>query len=285
MSNDPISIGGKAVSALIAEADATPKPGLVDRANNGAHRDMNHALFLKSADALYGYFCDIAAKGYETARLPPSEAFLLMRQEGKEAENRMFAVTGGVNTHKGAIFSLGLVAAAAGRLSGSGYTPEMLLDTAAAFVAEICQRELFGLKTPATKGECAYRQYGLLGARGEAQNGFPAVRGYGLPSFRYALTIQDSEEVALLFSLINLMANMFDTNIVTRVHYSQGEYVRQRALQVLASPNPIGSLNWFRELTDMDEEFIARNISPGGCADMLALTHFVHALTVNQSIE
>lgn len=274
-------IGRLCHAALVAEVDATPKPGLVDRANNGAHADMDHALFVKSAGALLPYFENIAAMGGYTAKLPPLEAFAACRPLGVQAERDMFSATGGVNTHKGALFSLGLLAAAAGRLNAAekALYPDSVCEIAAAFTEGICARELHPIKAPATKGECAYLLYGALGVRGEAEAGFKSVRNIALPAYEGALCGGANENDALLYALLHLMAQVPDTNVLTRQNAETAAYAKSAAAALLSRALPVGSGAWRNALKDMDTDFIARDISPGGCADLIACAHFLHALS------
>lgn len=273
-------IGRLCHAALVAEVDATPKPGLVDRANNGAHADMDHTLFVKSADALLPYFESIAEMGKYTATLPTPEAFAACRPLGVQAERDMFEATGGVNTHKGAIFSLGLLAAAAGRLAAANraLSPDSVCEIAAAFTQGICARELYPTKTPATKGERAYLLYGAFGVRGEAEAGFQSVRNIALPVYQRALHNGANENDALLHALLSLMAQVLDTNVLTRQNGDMAAYTRAQAAAFLSRALPVGSQPWRSALKEMDTDFIARNISPGGCADLIACAHFLYAL-------
>lgn len=273
-------IGEACYLALLAEVSATPKPGLVDRANCGAHRDMDFALFQRSAESLRGYYPQIAAGGAATATLPPQQAFVSMRPLGVVAEKAMLAATGGVNTHKGAIFSLGLTAAAAGRLQSLGrpLRPESVCACAASFVLGITQLELAQSAAAATRGAQAFRLHGASGARGEAEAGFPHALQHGLPAYRRALRLGASENDALLEALLHILAHMQDTNILLRCGPEAAKYARTCAEALLAKKHPIGSAPRREALEKMDADFIPRNISPGGCADLMALCWLLNRL-------
>lgn len=161
-----VEIGDLAYEALLAEVNATPKPGLVDRANAGAHTDMDHGTFLLSAEALRPWFREFARLGEASAPKAPEAVLPSLRPAGIAAEEAMFAATGGVNTHKGAIFSLGLLTTAAVRLTALNrpLTPEDTAATAGAFVSGICERELG--QTATTKGGAGLSRRWLHGGTG-----------------------------------------------------------------------------------------------------------------------
>ena len=272
---DRDAIAGQAVRALLYEVCTTPKPGLVDRANNGSHRDMDVFTFVDSTAALLPYFRSAASIGQETAERPPGETFLRLRRAGLEAERAMLAATGGINTHKGAIFSLGTVCAAAGRL----WTPESpwpsaeaILDECAAVSKEAVEADFTALQTQAaqTKGQRFFLEHGLRGIRGELADGLPAVRTAGLPALEDALKAGASLEEAGSAALIRLITEVTDTNLVAR----GGMEGRQWAARAAAGLS--GTVLAREALEELDREFIRRNLSPGGCADLLAITYFLY---------
>ncbi len=273
-----------ATAALIKEVGATPKPGLVDRNNTGAHRDMDHGLFVASARALEPHFAAFAKIGGDTGTLAPETAFeTALRPAGVLAEQAMLAATSGVNTHKGAIFSLGLLLAAAARNLALELplTPDVVSTTAAGFVSGICARELkSGVKKPVTKGERAYLEYGVKGVRFEAESGFPTVLFVTLPGYRRLLSQGADENAALCGALIQTVAVVADTNVITRLDAKAGDYARQaaKACWELLQKLPVGSPSWYGEILKLDADFIQRGISPGGCADLLACAWFLSSL-------
>ena len=184
-------IGACAVEAMLYEVSATPKPGLVDRANNGAHHDMDFFTFMSSAAALRGSFDAFARIGVQHQAGPLHEMLPALQQAGRTAEQQMFALTQGVNTHKGMIFSLGMLAGAAGRLAAQGetLTAEKLCRSVAALCTGITAAAYAGIREQGqlTKGEAMYLKYGVTGVRGEVENGFPTVRRAGLPVCRAAI--------------------------------------------------------------------------------------------------
>ncbi|WP_039055361.1 triphosphoribosyl-dephospho-CoA synthase CitG [Enterobacter sp. Bisph1] len=251
-----------AAQALRLELDLTPKPGLVDRNNSGSHQDMDHRLFLNSIAAITPWFAVFAAAGKNHAQRPAREQLRLLRPMGIACEQAMFTATGGVNTHKGGIFSLGLLSFAAGRLQGQGRT--VSADALCREVSEMCRglvaRELAARPQAITAGEKQFRQYGLTGARGEAEQGFATVRQAVLP-FWY----QEQGERRLHNALLRLMAANRDSNLVSRGGIDGLQYVQTYAAKLLAK-------GWDSEaLRQMDKALIARRLSPGGSADLLAV--------------
>ena len=274
-------IGACAVEAMLYEVSATPKPGLVDRANNGAHHDMDFFTFMSSAAALRGSFDAFARIGVQHQAGPLHEMLPALQQAGRTAEQQMFALTQGVNTHKGMIFSLGMLAGAAGRLAAQGetLTAEKLCRSVAALCTGITAAAYAGIREQGqlTKGEAMYLKYGVTGVRGEVENGFPTVRRAGLPVCRElrekGLAIND----VLVGTLIALIAENQDTNILGRHDLETFQAVQQAAKDVLALGS-VGTEAGRRAIRSMDEEFIKGYISPGGSADLVAVTHFLYEM-------
>ena len=230
-----------AVQALLEEVRFTPKPGLVDQRNPGAHRDMSLALFQRSAQALMPSFRRFAALGLEGA------SPLRLQEAGLEAERAMFAATGGINTHKGAIYSMALLLSAAGEtLSRGGELFAIAARTARALPAPVN-----------TNGSAVRSRYGVGGVRGEAAAGYPTLRAC------WRVLRQEGALAALLWS----MAHLEDTNLYHRGGASGAAYVRQAAADILSAPPSC------REALALalDDQLILRNLSPGGSADLLAL--------------
>ncbi len=265
-------IAVQAYGALIREVNVTPKPGLVDRNNSGAHKDMDIRHFFASATALRPYFCACAEEGFLTRDLPAAEILPRLRPKGLEAEQTMYKATFGANTHKGAIFSLGLLCAAAGRIPPHQWTEEALLAQCGEFCRGITGE--LAVETPHTAGERQFSQYGLTGVRGQAEAGFPAVSQVGLPILREALSRGLSENDSLAVTLLHLIAATDDTNLIRR-----GGRDAQLALKVQLSrmlkDTPFPSMD---EILQLDQQFIQKNLSPGGSADLLALICFIHRI-------
>ena len=267
---DAETVGNLACRALLYEVCVTPKPGLVDRDGNGSHSDMDIYTFLRSASALAPYFTECARTGRRTAGLAARETFAKLRLAGKMAEGVMLSATGGVNTHKGAIFSMGLVCGAAGRLDRDAWrSPERVLSEAAAIVKGLSAHDFADL-TPGnavTHGQKLYLRHGVTGIRGEAEAGFPAVLRYGLPVLDNGLAMGKSPDEAGAAALLSMLARTVDTNMLARNGGDIPESVTAELSATLdATPYPDTET-----LRKLDAEFIRRNLSPGGSADLLSL--------------
>lgn len=267
----------RAYLALQQEVSVTPKPGLVDRNNNGAHKDMGIRHFFISANTLRPFFCRFAETGYLTRDLAPTETFSQIRTIGTEAEAAMLHATGGINTHKGAIFSLGLLCAAAGRLDPAHWQAEALLSECAAMTKGLMEKDLGGITvhTAKTAGERLYAQYGVTGVRGQAEAGFPAVKNVGLPTLETGLKKGLSLNDAGAATLLHLLAATDDTNLINRSNRQTQLAVKAQVAQLLAK-DPFPAMDTIGQL---DQEFMKKNLSPGGSADLLAMTYFLLYLT------
>jgi holo-ACP synthase/triphosphoribosyl-dephospho-CoA synthase len=269
-----------ATKALLDEACTTPKPGLVDRDNSGSHRDMDLFTFMASAAALSPYWARCIEIGQDSANLPPPDTFLQLRKAGLAAEEAMFAATGGVNTHKGAIFTLGVVCGAVGRLwkpDAPCRAPLSILAECRSMTSSVLKAELgsiasAGLEHADTSGQRLYLRYGLTGIRGEVAQGFPSVAQVALPILERALEAGYSRNDAGAMTLIHLIARGCDTNMVARGGMETAQAAARNAAELLertAFPS-------MADIARMDQDFIAKNLSPGGCADLLAVTYFLH---------
>ncbi len=278
-------IGAIAVEAMLYEVSATPKPGLVDRANSGAHHDMDFFTFMSSAAALRGYFDECAAIGAGHAQQPIAGLLPCLQAAGIVAERQMFTLTQGINTHKGMIFSLGILAGAAGWAAarGKGLTAEYLGSLAARMCAGLCESAYSDLmerpQEQLTKGEAMYLRYGVTGVRGEAQSGFRSVLMLSLPVYRQERQAGVSANDALVDALLQLLAGAGDTNILGRHDWQVLCYAQQQAAQAIARGG-MQTVAGREAVQAMDEDFIRRWISPGGCADLVAVTHFCYEVEI-----
>ena len=280
-------VGEQAQRALLCEAAITPKPGLVDRANAGAHEDMDVFTFIDSACALRTYFEACAREGLARRGGDAQACFDALRTPGLLAEDAMKRATHGVNTHKGAIFSLGIYAAALGMgYDGEGSDPAAALTRCGEMTRGRMQEELeaIGRQEARTFGEEIYKKRRVGGVRAEAAGGFASVREAGLPRLRAALDAGLSLNDAGLCALVALMACTKDTNAVRRGGEEAAEGLRRAAAEMdegIAAAIADGTIGARMEalrarLTRWDEAFIRARISPGGCADLLALTLLAH---------
>lgn len=272
----PIIVMQAAVRALLYEVAVTPKPGLVDRANRGAHNDMDFFTMTDSIVALAPHFAAFAHEGFEwNGSL--SELFLNIRSLGIRAEHNMFSATHGINTHKGLIFSLGILCAATGYIARHHRKAdiEAILKTAGIMAADV-MKDFRGIDTgnAKTHGEKLYAFYGITGIRGEAADGFPNVRQYAIPTLKKFLSegasLNDAGSVALLY----LLAHVDDTNIIARSNPETGRMVRQMVSEKISENKNIVDLLQFAG--ELDSYFVKNHLSPGGCADLLAISFFVY---------
>lgn len=268
-------IGRLAIRSLYREAALAPKPGLVSPSSQGSHRDMDFTTFLRSLQSLRPYFPAIAACGLGRP------GFASLRRLGIEAEAAMLVATGGVNTHRGAIFNLGLLCAAAGRLLGDGERPGAA--TACAVVKDVWGAEILaGLSAVSdtatlSHGLSVARRYGSGGARQEAAAGFPAALEVGLPAYRSAMAATGDGELAAVQTLFALIAELEDTNLLWRGGRPGLAHGRQAAAAFLAAGG-IFAGDWRGHAAAIDADFVARNLSPGGSADLLGVTLFLAEL-------
>lgn len=268
--------GNMAYQSLLEELYTTPKAGLVDRNNNGSHKDMNIPLFEKSALALKPYFRSCFETGVETRDLPCEKAFGQLRNIGKNAEKTMFAVTNGVNTHKGAIFSLGVICGAVGRL-WSGESRKLNAEDVFSTCAELVKKDMdndFEKMDTSTVGGRLYRELGITGIRGEVMSGFLSVKKFGLPIFSQALNKGFSRNNAGAVTLAYLISKVEDTTIYNRGGKNGADFAKQSAEDLFKDSNFPNIEN----LEELDKKFIEKNLSAGGCADLLAVTYFMERL-------
>lgn len=278
-------IGGYAENALREEVYTTPKPGLVDLHDTGAHRDMDVYTFEKSARALGPYFSEMAVAGYLEDG-PPERVFREIRRIGIMAEKAMFRATGGVNTHKGAVFTLGILSAAAGycfREYGD-FETRQILRTAGKMTCSVLEEEFQSMKMrkPETAGERLYKLYGERGVRGEAQKGFPVISRYGYPMMKNCFTAGEDRNRTYLNVLLYIMTELNDTNILARGTWDDLRWLKRKSAAVMKDGGAF-SQEGYRRIVKMNEECISRNISPGGAADMLAAVIFLYRLETELS--
>ena len=268
---DRDTLAAHAVRSLLYEVLTTPKPGLVDRENSGSHGDMDIFTFADSSSVLYPYFYECARLGQEIS--DPKELFSALRPVGMEAEARMFRATRGVNTHKGAIFSLGLLVAATAGVEREAWKNSTDLCTRCGEMTQgLTEKELASVKIPRTKGEEMYLRYGEAGIRGQAEGGFPAVRNVGLPLLETRLSQGESWNSAGRTALLALLSAQVDSNLLARGDKKTQEWAAQLA-QDLLEREPHPSTESLHRLNTL---YVEKNLSPGGTADLLALCYFLH---------
>lgn len=273
------AVGRLASLSLLREMELTPKPGLVDQTNAGAHHDMDLATFRASLAAISPWFPVFFQQGVDGCQIEARAFLSQLRRSGLDCERAMLAATGGVNTHKGSVFSLGLLCAAAGRLLARGDTLgcQGVCAEVAAMCADLVQRELTLPSAAHSHGERLYWQYGLTGARGEAQSGFATARTHGVLPYLRACAKGLDEEAALLEALLHLMAHNPDTNLVARGGLPGLVWVQTEARRLLACPDTTPTIRK-SQLAALDQQLITRRLSPGGSADLLAVSWFLARL-------
>lgn len=262
------------LDALRHEAMAWPKPGLVTPVDSGSHHDMNIGTFLASIDALQGSFARLARAGSR------GESFAALQAIGIEAEKKMHRATGGINTHRGAIFNLGLLVAAAASRSEDAATAY----ECGAIVAKLWGKEISAGRrlAAASHGNSVFSQFAAGGARAQAAAGFPAVYHIGLPALRHHLRAGHSEQTAQIATLLALMEHLPDTNLLWRAGDAGLDFVRGAAADFNRAGS-VGATGWQDHLLVMHREFVARNLSPGGSADLMAASWLVHQLEPDPS--
>ena len=291
----PYIIGHLAARALQVELDTTPKPGLVDLHDNGAHHDMDHALMQRSIRTLRPYFTRLARLGLENAQ--PEHADIV--RVGIEAEHAMLEATGGVNTHKGALFALGLSSVAIASLTGRGGVSPPTKPAGAPTALRLLPKILSALAhqfpdTHGTHGSEAKAKAEdmpmsgarrplsqLKGALDNAREGYPQLFAEWLPF--YESRVAEADPCALHKTLLRIMCDLDDTNIVYRTSPDTMLRVKEEAQRLL--DRHIGVNDGATLKADMEAmncRFKTLNISPGGSADMLSLVVFLYSAVRKQ---
>jgi triphosphoribosyl-dephospho-CoA synthase len=260
-------LGALAEDCLRRECETWPKPGLISHVDSGSHTDMDAVMLIRSAAALRPAFEALAKAGETGADMP------LLRQIGIAAEARMMAATGGVNAHRGAIFALGLLCAAAARLDA--YEPGSL----GRLVQERWGDAILDTPpVPLSHGTAALTKYGAGGARIEAASGFASAYAVGLPALRTGQRLRrQNAEAARVQCFFALLATTEDTNLLHRGG-AEGLGFAQTAARSFLAAGGIAATDWRQHAAETHRQFVARRLSPGGCADLLAVCLFIDAV-------
>lgn len=269
-----------AESALRREVLTTPKPGLVDRNNTGSHRDMDVNSFLRSAAALKPFFAEMYAYAFLHADQSETAVFYALREIGVRAEKAMFRATGGINTHKGAVFSMGILCGALGYLRVGTMNPttmEGLMETCARLGR--AAMDDFSYENEDTFGRLCYKKSGITGIRGQVASGFPQIMQHAWPELNARLAKGCTLNQAAVFSLIRLIANVADTNMIRRGGLDEARRRMEQAGTLAAFVTDPQS--FLERVEKLDDEYIGKNLSPGGCADLLAITLLLYFLQQN----
>lgn len=270
-------VGQYLTQAILLEVSTHPKPGLVTRLSNGAHKDMSIFTFMMSSAVLSKAFNDLQDIG-QAHRGTLAELFCKLRSYGVGAEAELLRVTKGVNTQRGILFAGGIVSAVSGYAMNMGLSRDALLPMIKKMAAGLVARELKNLDHAAmTAGEKLYYKYGITGIRGEVENGFPSVINHGLPALEDAFNKGATINDALVHALIALMTVVEDSNVIWRTDYETLLEVQRIAKDILN----LGSV--FTEkgriaIAETERYFLQRRISPGGSADLLSVTITLYLL-------
>ena len=269
--------------ALFYEVNTSLKPGLVDRLHNGSHKDMGLTTIINSAYSLSDYFCQCVKEGLscDCSKKDLPLLFQKLRSIGKQAEKTMLFATQGINTHKGIIFSGGILCGAIGYYISTN-SRDISSENFLSSLSEICRYMLPALlndyltltqNTAKTNGEKLYLEYKITGIRGEAKEGFPHLFNTGFPLFQAVLKEDFTLWQAGLITLLHYIAYTEDTNLIIRSDYQLACKIQKDLQKFLNHATYEEQLSI---LPKLDHFFVSQNISPGGSADMLALTYFLY---------
>lgn len=271
------------IKSMLYEVSTTPKPGLVDRSNSGAHKDMDFFTFINSSVVLYDYFYNCVKTGLEFKKEDFRELLINIRPLGIKAEETMFLATNNINTHKGLVFSFGIIAAAVGSL----YREKKGIYFSATEVSERTKLISRGITLEITDsnknqnktyGEKLYNKYSTTCIRGEVESGFKTVIENSLPIL--GNLIEDKRyhiNDICVQVLLNLIVHTVDCNILGRHNKKTLKYAQGCAKNILKDGGYLSVIGR-KDIIDMDNDFIEKNISPGGAADLLAITLMLYFL-------
>ena len=273
------NIATLATKALLYEVSISPKAGLVSRLSNGSHKDMNFYTFIDSSLALHNYFLNCFDYGQEKLFSCP-DFFKDLREVGKVAEKEMYEATKGINTHKGTIFSMGILLAVLGvHLKENKKIDLKILSEK---IKEMCKpllNELEDADNISTYGEKAYKEYHLTGARGLAISGYEIVLLDGINKLKDFCKTLDFETACILL-LFYYMSVLDDTNIVNRASITTLKEVQILSKELFEeNKKTLEKENIKNSMSKLNDIFIEKNISAGGSADLLILTIFIHFIT------
>lgn len=271
VSNEAFVIASYAIQAMLCEVASYPSPGLVSAISNGAHTDMDHYSFIRSTSILSKYMVLFAQEGLSNKT--PKEIFEAIRIIGIEAECEMFKGTEGVNTHKGIIFLLGISCAAVTKAMYDKKAFGQIQNIIKQMTGGLVQNELSSMDKAKVKsyGEKLFLKYKVEGIRGQVERGIPLVFEYSLQVYKEnkALNLNDR----LIHTLISIMQHCEDSNVLHRHSMEILDEVKQKAKHIISIGGMTTEIGKAL-VAKLDREFIKRNISPGGSADLLAVTVF-----------
>lgn len=271
------------IESMLTEVGCTPKPGLVDLYNSGSHHDMNYNTFVKSTYSLESTFEKCIFAGFKHDK-KLSDLFPKLQEIGLEGEEKMYKATGGINTQKGLIFSMAIIAAAGGYALRQDLLLKVknLIPLVKRITRGLVARNFSGIKNKCssklTAGEKAFIKYNMSGIRGEVEAGFPSVCKISLPTLNKFIEKGFGFNDSLLASLLALMSQVKDTTIISRGGSDSLDWMHNYAAAIYSEYIKAGSKTRIDLLKQMNAMFVARNLSPGGCADLLAVTVLFYTL-------
>ncbi|WP_246541504.1 triphosphoribosyl-dephospho-CoA synthase MdcB [Collimonas antrihumi] len=268
-----LTVGQLALRSLYRELQLYPKPGLVSPVDSGSHADMDAVTFMRSLFALRHYFIRITQAGMA------GKEFAVLKQLGMDAEQTMLQATAGINTHRGAIFCLGMLCATAGYcharrmpLSAAAIRASLLIQWGDGLSRHMQDR------TATSHGTQVAQKYAVSGASEEAALGFPSLFELALPRFLQTLRAGRGYDAAAIDTLFALMATINDTNLYHRGGLAGADKVKTSARQFLDAGG-CATEDWRERAISCHKVFIQDKLSPGGAADLLAATYFMHGLS------
>jgi triphosphoribosyl-dephospho-CoA synthase len=270
-----LTLGSYAVKAALYEVSCSPSPGLVSRNSQGSHGDMDFFTFMDSTSALIKPFILFSQAGYSSDS--PKQIFNKIRNIGIVSESEMFNATNGVNTHKGLLFLMGICCAASAKAIYENKKFEAIRDIIKEMTAGIIYEDLSShmliKKQELSHGEKLYLKYGIEGIRGEVSKGLPLIFDYSLTLYNKSKELNINDK--LIHTLIGIMQICEDTNIIYRHSLNMLEYVQESSKNIMRLGG-MYTTEGKATIIDLNEVFIRRNISPGGSADILAVTIFLN---------
>lgn len=275
ISREAFAIAEYAIEAMLYEVAAYPSPGLVSSISKGAHSDMDHYCFIKSTSILSKYMVLFAEEGYSSKT--PKEIFAAIRNIGIEAENEMFKGTKGVNTHKGMIFLLGISCAAVTKAIYEKKNFGEIQVIIKEMTRGLVQNELLYMnKDKVTSyGEKLFVKYKVEGIRGQVERGIPLVFDYATRVYKENKSMNLNDR--LIHTLICIMQHCEDSNVLHRHSMETLKEVQQKAAYIISIGGMTTEIGK-GAIENLDSEFIKQNISPGGSADLLAVTVFFNSI-------
>lgn len=268
-----LDIGAMASKAILYEVSCFPSPGLVSPVSTGSHKDMNYYTFIDSTFAINKYLTLFANEGMKEYELP--KIFANIKKIGIEAEKAMFTSTKNINTHKGMIFLIGISVAASSYAIYNRKKFSDIQNIIKEMCVGICKNDFKNInkKHNLTHGEKLYLEYGIKGVRGEAEEGMPLVFNYSLKLYENNLSLEINDR--LVHTLIGIMQFCDDSTVIHRTGIDGLNYVRNISKDIMN----LGGMNTDfgkKMINKLNDDFIERNISPGGSADLLGVTVFLH---------